>query len=101
MTSIANAERDELTEILESVGPSRRAADAILAADYRKITLDDATIERAARALYGTEELPIYDEAREVFTGTKPFDWLSEPFQDSYRIKAKVALGAALLGAPK
>lgn len=58
--------------------------------------LDEATVERCARALYGTEELPTYDESREKFTGTKPWDWLSEPFQDSYRVKVRAVLRAAI-----
>jgi hypothetical protein len=61
------SERDELAKLIlnnfhagATAGSSWRlhpdaAADAILAAGYRRIILDDATVERAARALYKNE----------------------------------------------
>jgi hypothetical protein len=94
------SERDELAKLIlnnfhagATAGSSWRlhpdaAADAILAAGYRRIILDDATVERAAEALWDS---------------ANPFvRWvnLSEPLRVDPRTKARTVLAAAVEGKP-
>jgi hypothetical protein len=59
------------------------------------MNISDEAVEAAAKAIYATEAYPIYDEAKEEFTGHKPWEWLNERSWDSYRTKARTALEAA------
>lgn len=62
-------------------------ANAVLAAGYRKLVLDDAVVERAAKALW-------------VQVGEKAEDWVYYPPEDERKVwltnHAKVALATVL-----
>lgn len=59
------------------------------------MNINEEAVEAAAKAIYATEAYPIYDEAKEVFTGHKPWEWLNEGSWASYRTKARAAMEAA------
>jgi hypothetical protein len=57
--------------------------------------IPDEAVEAAAKAIYATEAQPMYDEAKEQFTGARPWEWLTERSWDVYRNKARQTLEAA------
>lgn len=72
-------------------------ADKLRKAGYVKLVLDDATVERAARALYEADPLALYDEDAERFVeGGRPWEWLTEEYKRHQRKLARAVLAAAV-----
>ena len=66
--------RDELSRLILENTQAFHAADAIIAAGYRKQpTIDDAMVERAARALHTAGPIPVapWEELRPIVRGNK------------------------------
>lgn len=82
----------------EEIAAALSAADAWDAANgVHRVTLGEDTIERAARAMYATAPLAMYDETAEKFIeGGKPWDWLTDEFKDHQRKLARAVLAAAV-----
>ena len=90
-------EREELAEVLvRAYGHPQAMAKAVLAAGWSRLVLDDATVERAARALY-IEDYGAWVSGQGVTPGGTPWGTsLEQSRHAEYFRKAEAVLAAAV-----